>query len=131
MLQRDYFIRIIEEFTAALARFFEKKEGEQRQKYLEDLYRQYVGDYSLLRNLTVDEAFQYAREQWKEEERVDRLEMLAELYYVEGKCLQNPLRDMLLNKAFSLFDFVEGHSHTFSLSRQGQMVEITRILNGE
>ena len=25
MLQRDYFIRIIEEFTAALARFFEKK----------------------------------------------------------------------------------------------------------
>ena len=72
MLQRDYFIRIIEEFTAALARFLEKKEGEQRQRYLEDLYRQYVGDYTLLRNFTVDEAFQYALDQWKPEERVDR-----------------------------------------------------------
>ena len=73
MLQRDYFIRIIEEFTAALARFLEKKKGEQRQRYLEDLYRQYVGDYTLLRNFTVDEAFQYALDQWKPEERVDRL----------------------------------------------------------
>ena len=85
MLQRDYFIRIIEEFTAALARFFDKKEGELRQRYLEDLYSQYVGDYTLLRNFTVEEAFQYALDQWKDEERVDRLEMLAELYFVEGK----------------------------------------------
>ena len=129
MLQRDYFIRIIEEFTAALAKFFDKKEGEQRQRYLEDLYHQYVGEYSLLRNFTIDEAFQYAHDQWKEEERVDRLEMLAELYYVEGKELQNPLRDMLLGKAVSLFDFVDKHSQTFSLTRQGKMAEINKLLN--
>lgn len=129
MLQRDYFIRIIEEFTAALAQFLEKKEGQQRQRYLEDLYRQYVGDYSLLRNFTVEEAMLYARDQWKEEERIDRLEMLAELYLVEGKGLQNPLRDMLLNKAFSLFDYVDAHSHTFSLSRQAKMAEINKLLS--
>lgn len=129
MLQRDYFIRIIEEFTAALAQFLEKKEGQQRQRYLEDLYRQYVGDYSLLRNFTVEEAMLYARDQWKEEERIDRLEMLAELYLVEGKGLQNPLRDMLLNKAFSLFDYVDAHSHAFSLSRQAKMAEINKLLS--
>ena len=129
MLQRDYFIRIIEEFTAALARFLEKKEGEQRQRYLEDLYRQYVGDYTLLRNFTVDEAFQYALDQWKPEERVDRLEMLAELYFVEGKGKQNPLRDMLLQKAYSLFDYVDGNSQSFSLSRQQKMAEINRLLS--
>lgn len=130
MLQRDYFIRIIEEFAAALAQFLEKKEGRQRQRYLEDLYRQYVGDYSLLRNFTVEEAMLYARDQWKEEERIDRLEMLAELYLVEGKGLQNPLRDMLLNKAFSLFDYVDAHSHnTFSLSRQAKMAEINKLLS--
>lgn len=131
MLQRDYFIRIIEEFTAALSHFLEKKEGEQRQRYLEDLYRQYVGDYSLLRNFTIDEAFQYAREQWKEEEMADRLEMLAELYYVEGKELQNPLRDMLLNKAYSLFDYLDGNSHTFSVTRQQKMAEIKRVLHSQ
>lgn len=128
MLQRDYFIRIIEEFMAALSHFFDKKEGEQRQKYLEDLYRQYVGDYTLLRNFTIDEAFHYAKEQWKPEEQVNRLEMLAELYFVEGKQLQNPLRDMLLTKAFALFDFVDGNSPTFSLSRQQKMAEISKEL---
>ena len=95
---------------------------------MEDLYRQYVGDYTLLRNFTIDEAFHYAKEQWKPEEQVNRLEMLAELYFVEGKQLQNPLRDMLLTKAFALFDFVDGNSPTFSLSRQQKMAEISKEL---
>jgi hypothetical protein len=54
--------------------------------------------------------------------------MLAELYFVEGKQLQNPLRDMLLAKAFALFDFVDGNSPTFSLSRQQKMAEISKEL---
>ena len=45
MLQRDYFLRIIQEFMAALAKFLEKKEAEeQRDDDLRELYRQYVGD---------------------------------------------------------------------------------------
>ena len=44
MLQRDYFIRLIEEFNAAVSRFLVKKEDDlKRDKELKDLYRQYVG----------------------------------------------------------------------------------------
>lgn len=55
MQQQDYFIRIIEEFMAAVARFLEKAEGKRNDDELRDLYRQYVGDYELLRNMTVEE----------------------------------------------------------------------------
>ena len=85
MLQRDYFIRLIEEFNAAISRFLTKKDDElKRDKDLKDLYRQYVGEYDDLRNLSIDELLTYAKEQWKEEERIDKINMVAELLYAEG-----------------------------------------------
>ena len=39
---------------AALSKFLEKKEDE-RDGAMKDLYRQYVGDYELLRNMSIDE----------------------------------------------------------------------------
>ena len=78
MIRQDYFIRLIEEFAAALAVMLKKKEDE-RDDSLKDLYRQYVGDYTLLRNMSVDELMEYAANEWNNNERIDRLEMLAEL----------------------------------------------------
>lgn len=124
MLQRDYFIRIIEEFMAALGRFLEKKVDERTDEDLKELYRQYVGSYDVLRNLSFDEIIKYSKEQWRPEERINRLDMLAELLYAEGSYKTNPLRDMLLNKAYQLFDYVETNGNTFSLRRRQIMKEI-------
>ena len=124
MLQRDYFIRIIEEFMAALGRFLEKKVDERTDEDLKELYRQYVGSYDVLRNLSFDEIIKYSKEQWRPEEHINRLDMLAELLYAEGSYKTNPLRDMLLNKAYQLFDYVETNGNTFSLRRRQIMREI-------
>lgn len=128
MQQRDYFIRIIEEFMAAVARFLEKAEGKRNDDELRDLYRQYVGDYGLLRNMTVEEAIGYAHDQWAEGQRVQKLEMLAELLYAEGSYKQQPLRGMLLNKAFRLYDYVDGHSSDFSIARKQRIAEIQGMI---
>lgn len=121
MLERDYFIRLIHEFAAAVQRFLEKDEGTDKDESLKELYRQYVGDYQLLRNMSWEEALGYAADHWKEEERVERLEMLAELWYREGELKNKPLRDLLLDKAYRLFDYVDQHSKTFSLDRRQKM----------
>lgn len=124
MLQRDYFIRIIEEFTAALSRFLEKKVDERKDEDLKELYRQYVGSYDVLRNLSFNEIMQYAHDTWNDDERIDRLDMLAELLYAEGSYKNAPLRDILLSKAYKLFDYCEVNGTTFSLSRQMKMRKI-------
>ena len=50
MLQRDYFIRLIEEFNAAVSRFLVKKEDDlKRDKELKDLYRQYAFSCNICR----------------------------------------------------------------------------------
>ena len=124
MLQRDYFIRIIEEFMAALSRFLEKKVDERTDEDLKDLYRQYVGSYDVLRNLSFDEILVYASDQSTAAERISRLDMLAELLFAEGSYKNAPLRDMLLTKAYKLFDYVEAHGTVYSLSRRKKMQQI-------
>ena len=122
MLQRDYFIRLIEEFNAAISRFLTKKEDDmKRDNELKDLYRQYVGEYDDLRNLSVDELLRYAKEQWDENERIDKINMIAELLHAEASYKGQPLRQMLLEKAYALFNYVEANGSTFSIDRHQKM----------
>ena len=132
MLQRDYFIRLIEEFNAAISRFLTKKDDDlKRDKDLKDLYRQYVGEYDDLRNLSVDELLRYAKEQWKEEERIDKINMVAELLYAEGSYKGQPLRQILLEKAYALFDYVEANDSTFSIDRRQKMEAMRQELGNK
>ena len=132
MLQRDYFIRLIEEFNAAISRFLTKKDDDlKRDKDLKDLYRQYVGEYDVLRNLSVDELLTYAKEQWKEEERIDKINMVAELLYAEGSYKGQPLRQILLEKAYALFDYVEANDSTFSIDRRQKMEAMQQELGNK
>lgn len=102
MIQQDYFLRLIEEFAVALAKML-KVNLDKRDDALMDLYRQYVGDYTLVRNLSFEELLDYATKEWNDRERIDRLEMVAELLYAEASYKANPLRDMLYGKAFEVF----------------------------
>ncbi len=132
MIQRDYYLRMIEEFARALANFLEHPyTSERRDREMADLYRQYVGNYSTLRNLSTEEAMTYAREQWQEDERIGRLAMLAELLYTEATYRQAPLCLLLYDKAYRLYDYVETHGNTYSIDRQGKMAHIRQILDNK
>lgn len=113
---------------AAVSRFLEKDIDRRTDDDLRDLYRQYVGDYDVLRNLSAREAVAFAAEQWTADRRTQRLEMLAELLYVEGSYRQSPLRNMLLEKAYLLFQYVDTHSTDFSLTRKQRMGTIKGML---
>lgn len=127
MLQRDYFIRLIEEFNVAVSRFLEKKK-DNKDDDLRDLYRQYVGDYELLRNGSLDEIMTFAHDQWGDDVRMEKINMLAELLYVEGCYQQNPLRTMLLEKAYRLYDYVEANGDIFSMGRRQKMQQLRKEL---
>lgn len=127
MLQRDYFIRLIEEFNAAISRFLEKKK-DNRDEDLHDLYRQYVGDFDLLRNGSLEEILTFAHDQWEDEVRMEKINMVAELLYVEGSYQQNPLRAMLLDKAYRLYDYVEANGNVFSMVRRQKMQQLRKEL---
>ena len=131
MLQRDYILRLIREFIAALERMLEKKEVADRREEIKQLYEQYVGPYALYHNATIDEVL-LALAGMDEEQRLPRMEMLAELFYAEADTVSNPERDFLLEKAFALFSIIERDGKTYSLKRRWKMQDIQeRISNGQ
>lgn len=131
MLQRDYILRLIREFMAALERMLEKKEVADRREEIKQLYEQYVGPYALYHNATIDEVL-LALAGMDEEQRLPRMEILAELFYAEADTVSNPERDFLLEKAFALFSIIEREGKTYSLKRRWKMQDIQeRISNGQ
>lgn len=129
MLERDYFIRIIREFGRALQTWLEKKEDPKGDEMLRSLYERYLGPAELLRNMTAKEALVYSSDNWPEERRIRMLGMLADLWYYEGQLKQNPLRDILLDKAFTLYDYIDSRSEEYSLLRKEKMKHILSLKN--
>ena len=120
MLQRDYIMRLVREFMAALQLLLEGKDAARRREQLMKLYEQYVGPYRLYHDATIDEAMQ-ALATYDEGQRLERMEMLAELYYAEADTVTGPDRHQLLDKAFCLFAYIESHGNTFSMDRHYKM----------
>ena len=125
MLQQDYFLRLIREFFAALQRALEKNEIEDRTKAVHELYEQYVGPYEFYQAATIEQIMTDI-ERYPENQRINRLEMLAELYYVEADLRSTPFREHLYNQAYLLFCFIDTHSGVYSIERKEKIAEIEK-----
>ena len=128
MLQQDYIMRLIREFFAALQRLLEKNEVEDKTKALHEMYEQYLGPYEFYQGASMEEVMQ-SFEKFPEEQRLHRMEMLAELYYVESDMRALPFKDILLERALPLFEWIDHHSGVYSFDRLQKMDDIKKRLN--
>ena len=127
MIRQDYFIRLLKEFAAALQRAMAEKEYDKRREAIKDLYTQFVGDYQFYHTSTIDEVMKEA-ESFPEEERLMKLEMLAELYFAEADYLSNPFKEVILNKAYSLYLFIDKYSNDYSIDRKHKLETLKELL---
>ena len=92
------------------------------------MYEQYLGPYNLYHFATIDELMS-AILSFPEDERLERLAMLAELYYAEADTEASVHdREVLLQKAFNLFEYLERESGVYSMERRGKMAELMKQL---
>lgn len=127
MIRQDYFIRLVKEFAAALQRAMAKKDYEKRREAIKDLYTQFIGDYQFYHTATIDEVMKEL-ESTPENERLLKLEMLAELYFAEADYLSNPFKEVILNKAYSLYLFVDKYSNDYSIDRKHKLDTLKALL---
>ena len=128
MLQRDYIMRLIREFIAALNRLLDKKEVTDRREEIKKLYEQFVGPYALYHNATIDEVMT-ALQGEDEEHRFYKMQILAELFNVEADTESKPFSDFLLEKSYALFDFIDKNGKEYSLDRRRKMETIKQRLD--
>lgn len=127
MIHQDYFIRVIRAFFEALARAMNIKDEKDRSNAIHELYEQYLGEYEFFQNANVEDAL-VRLSRFPEEQRIDRTEMLAELYYVESDVRAYPINETLLERALALFEYVDQQGKTYSIERLKKMEDIRRRL---
>lgn len=120
-------MRLIREFAEALELVL-KEDARKRRAEVERMYNQYVGPYSFYHVATIDDVMK-SMAGFPENERLHRMEMLAELYYVEADLVVGPSRNMLLDKALSLFSFIALHDRTYDIMRLQKIAAIKKRLS--
>ena len=129
MLQKDYLLRLVEEFAQALILLRTQKDRNKKMEEMRRLYQRYLGGpYEFYHTATLEEAVD-AISQYPEKERFERLEMLAELYYAECPLHSFPIRQQLLEKAYAIFHYCDQHSGLFSMERLQKIQNIQKEMN--
>lgn len=127
MLKKDYMMRLIDDFVAALQRLLEKDDSADRRAELRQLYETYVGPYELYHHCTLEEMVQALAGE-DEEHRWAKMQMLSELYDREAELESEPMATALRQKALFLYDSLERQGNTYSMARHERMAILQRQL---
>ena len=124
MLQQDYFMRLLREFAEALQLLLNKKDHDRQMEEMQAMYNRYIGNSSeFFHTASIDEVMT-SFDRFHEDERISRMEMLADLYYAEAGLTTTPSRAILLERALTLYVYVDANSRTYSI---GRLEKISRI----
>lgn len=124
MLQQDYFMRLLREFAEALQLLLNKKDHDRQMEEMQTMYNRYIGNSSeFFHTASIDEVMT-SFDRFHEDERISRMEMLADLYYAEASLTTTPSRAILLERALTLYVYVDANSRTYSI---GRLEKISRI----
>lgn len=132
MVERDYIKRLVQLFLEALEKLVEKTEAEpfMVEQELKSMYMAYFGKpESYFYQTGADGILGFLTEAYAPEERLFRIEMLAELFFRDAVVKTSVCEKRnLLQKSLFLFGYLDAHSDTFSFERRKKMEEISRLL---
>lgn len=130
MLQRDYIMRLLQDFTEALEKLVEerhKKEGPELQLQIQGIYRAYFNHpHTFYYTQDAEYILNDLGQNYGEKELLTRIDMLSELIYQDALLKETEEQRYLLRKSLYLLKYLDKHSDTFSFERRGKISEIEK-----
>lgn len=130
MLQRDYIMRLLQDFVEALEKLVEerdKHDGPELQLQLQSIYRAYFNHpHIFYYNQDAEYILNDLGQNYGGEELLTRIEMLSELLYQDALLKEPEEQKYLLRKSLYLLIYLDEHSDTFSFERRGKISEIEK-----
>lgn len=130
MLQRDYIMRLLQDFVEALEKLVEEKgkhDGPELQLQLQSIYRAYFNHpHPFYYNQDAEYILNDLGQNYGGEELLTRIEMLSELLYQDALLKEPEEQKYLLRKSLYLLIYLDEHSDTFSFERRGKISEIEK-----
>ena len=130
MLKEDYLMRLFQLFTECLAKWLSKRKDDDFElivSFNNEVVEPYLGkDIEFFETKELDELLDYFQETYpNEQERLSRLEILAEVLYQSIQLENDPARRKnLSDKALEVLRHIDKTDKTFSLVRRDRMEEL-------
>lgn len=125
MLQRDYIMRLLQQFVEALEKLVEeknKKDEPELQVQLQSMYRAYFHHPpTFYYGQDAEYILNDLGQSYGGEELFTRIDMLSELLYQDAMLKVPEEQKHLLRKSLFLLKYVDEHSGTFSFERRERM----------
>ena len=135
MVERDYIMRLLQDFFTMIAKLIrlkiEEPDTTRIQERFNEVYRQFFRNsaehfYDTDKEDILDEL---AREALSETEQHAMIQMLSELLYQDGLIKKDVTEKcMLLDKSLYLMQYLAHHSKTYSWDREQKMSDIHKML---
>ena len=129
MFEKDYIMRLIQQFFETLELII-KGGGKNIQEKINDIYIAYIGkEKEFFQEQNYEHILDFI-EEYPNQEKIFRVEMLAELLFQDAILQSNiSVKINLLRKSYNLLLILDKQSKTFSLERQTKMDNILDLLN--
>lgn len=124
MIRQDYLMRLVREFAEALELLLHKKDHDRQMEEMQAMYNRYIGRSSEFFHTSSIDDVMASFERFHEDERIDRMEMLADLYYAEASITTTPSRNVLLERALAIYLHVDANGRTYSAERLNRIDDI-------
>ena len=135
MIERDYLMRMLQEFFSMIAKLVRMKvehpDMTLTQERFNEMYKQFFRKpaayfYDLRKEDILNEL---TNEELSESEQNAMIQMLSELLYQDGLIKKDKVEKiLLLEKALFLLKYLESNSKTYSWDREQKMGDIIKIL---
>ncbi len=130
MLQRDYILRLVREFTEALEKLLEEKEKKdvpEVQVQLQSMYRAYFNHPpSFYYEQDAEYILNDLQQHYEGEAFLGRIDMLSELMYQDALLKVPEEQAFLSKKVLCLLKYLDAHSDTFSFERRRKISEMEK-----
>lgn len=131
MIEKDFILKLIEQFFLSIEKWLHKPKEEQLalfQDFKKEMYQTFLKqEASFFDGKNYEKTIGYFENTYEnQEERLARIEILSELLYLEVE--EHCANKDFLEKVLALFSYTNKQSKTFSITRANQMDHIQKLL---
>lgn len=117
MIEKDYILRLLNQFFEDLNIFFNRKDKKDTEKDIVFFYSTYVGDYLFFHTAEIEDILK-SFDKYNSNERLYRMQMLAELYLQEAQMeITQSDKKELWRRSLAIWEYINTKSDTYSMER--------------
>lgn len=132
MLERDYILRIVREFTQALEKLLDKKKRLKESEYQLEIKSMYRSFFNHEAEFYYDSDSKYIvyelGQNYSGEDFNSQLEMITELLLIDANTKPKEEKEYLLKKSLELLIVLDNNSKTYSLQRKNKINNLKKVL---